>query len=334
MSAASVSAPGLGSGAPRVSVVLPTLNRGALLERAVRSALGQTVRDLEVIVVDDGSTDDTPATLRRMVAADDRLRVVRSRVPGGAAAARNRGITLARGEWVGFLDDDDAWLPQKLERQLAVAASDTDAGLVYCPYLYDDGRGSLTVRNAWDPDRPPGYRKMLFRRLIVAVPTALVRRRLLVEVGLFDPDLPTLEEWDLFVRLAFRTRFAWTPEPLVVVHATEGSLSTRTDLYVTAVRRILGKFEAMEGVGREELAHVHYNAGHHLVARGARAAGLRSLLRAMRIHPWRWQRYPMILAALLGRRTQRWAIAVVLGLEARPWRKSRGASPPAEAASA
>jgi glycosyltransferase involved in cell wall biosynthesis len=303
--------------APRVSVVVPTRNRSHALERALRSAFAQSVRDTEVVVVDDGSTDDTAALLRRLAKAEPRLRYVSSPSSEGAAAARNRGISLARGAWVAFLDDDDEWLPHKLQRQLATAAESPDAGVVYCPYLYRDGDRPLVPRNVWDPETPPGLPRMLFRRLVVAVPTVLVRRDLLVAEGGFDSALPILEEWDLFVRLGLRTPFAWVSEPLVVVNATEGSLSRRSDLYRTAAKYLIAKFERMEGVGREDLAHVHYNVGHYLAASGLRRAAIRSLARALWMHPWRWQRYPMTIAALVGGRIHQRAMAAVLSLEGR-----------------
>jgi glycosyltransferase involved in cell wall biosynthesis len=99
-----------------VSVVVPTRNRSALLELTLRSVLCQRDVDLELIVVDEGSTDDTPTMLAAV--ADSRLRVIRNDTPRGVSAARNRGAASARADWVAFLDDDDLWAPDKLTRQL------------------------------------------------------------------------------------------------------------------------------------------------------------------------------------------------------------------------
>src|SRR5262249_41417720 len=112
--------------APIVSVVIPTRDRAALLPVAIESALAQRVRDVEVIVVDDGSTDDTEAVLARF---RDRVRHVRQ-APEGVAAARNRGWSEGRGRWIAFLDSDDWWQPEALERALGAAEREPSAGVV------------------------------------------------------------------------------------------------------------------------------------------------------------------------------------------------------------
>jgi len=100
---------------PLVSVVVPSHNRARLLRRTLRSILAQHLTDLEVVLVDDGSTDETPQITN---GADPRIVVIRNQEPGGVSAARNRGIAAARGEWIAFCDDDDLWSPDKLSRQL------------------------------------------------------------------------------------------------------------------------------------------------------------------------------------------------------------------------
>jgi glycosyltransferase involved in cell wall biosynthesis len=128
-----MSGPAAGEGAsqrrsPRVSVIIPTHNRPDRLPRAVASVLNQTFRDVEIVIVDDASADDAAEVVARQ---DPRIRYVRHGSPKGACGARNTGIRLARGEFVGFLDDDDEWLPEKLQRQVRVfEASPSDVGVV------------------------------------------------------------------------------------------------------------------------------------------------------------------------------------------------------------
>src|SRR6478672_2666674 len=124
----------------RVSVIMPVYNGAAFVSRAIDSVLRQTVRDLELIVVDDGSTDDT----REVVTAitDSRLRYIHQQ-NRGPSVARNNGIRAASAEWIAFLDSDDYWLPTKLEAQLARAREVPDAGVIYCGAKYLDPSGNF-----------------------------------------------------------------------------------------------------------------------------------------------------------------------------------------------
>jgi glycosyltransferase involved in cell wall biosynthesis len=148
---------------PLVSVVIPCFNYGRFLPEAVDSVLSQGVTDLEVIIVDDGSTDETPEVVARLT--DPRIRAYRFQ-NGGNSAARNHGIELARGEFLAFLDADDRWLPGKLERQLALLEAEPGVGMVFTDFRRFDDHGSsrrpssISFRN-WpgfpsDPRSPAG----------------------------------------------------------------------------------------------------------------------------------------------------------------------------------
>lgn len=124
-----------------VSVVIPTRDRPRLLAEALGSALAQTWRDIEVLVVDDGSRPEARPVVERF--DDRRVTYIRNDAPRGGAAARNRGIRASRGEYVAFLDDDDIWLPTKIEKQMAVfGRAPPEVGVVYCGNFVTDGKGS------------------------------------------------------------------------------------------------------------------------------------------------------------------------------------------------
>ncbi len=125
---------------PKVSVVMPAYNAGKFIEEAIRSVIAQTVTDWELLVIDDGSTDDTCAVAQTLAQADGRIRFLRNKVNMGVAKTRNRGLELCRGRYVALLDSDDVWYPQKLERQLQRMA-DTGAELSYCSYAIVDAKG-------------------------------------------------------------------------------------------------------------------------------------------------------------------------------------------------
>jgi len=268
--------------APAVSVIVPTYNRAALMRRAVASVLGQTFSDLELIVVDDASGDDT-ARLPDIV-RDPRLRYLRQTQRGGASAARNAGIAAARGAFVAFLDSDDVWLPDKLERQVPLlAAAPAGVALVY--------GGLLRL----EPDRAPQY---LFNDLgaigeFDPMPailryndnchsmTWLVRRATLAAAGGFDESLPLWEDWELMIRLAKLGRFMAVNEPVMVCNATPGSLTTRHQERERALATVLaGHGEAMRRHPRtwsRNLRALARFAGDNGNRAGARRAALQSL---------------------------------------------------------
>ncbi len=210
-----------------VSVVIPTYNRAAIVGQAVESALAQTLAPCEVIVVDDGSSDDTEAALQRF---GDRVRFVRQR-NAGPAAARNRGIRQSNGEFVAFLDSDDLWMTQKLERQMGLFASDPSLGVVSCLSRYvsfdgetlaDTGPGQATLR-AGDP---ASIRRLLLGNTVSGGSSAVVRRDCLDALGLFDESLWGVEDWDLWLRAAKRYSIGFVNEPLTIMRSGASNLSS------------------------------------------------------------------------------------------------------------
>lgn len=188
---------------PLVSVVIPTHNRARLARRAVDSALAQTVSDLEVLVVDDASTDDTAAVLAGY--DDPRLRVILRPVVGGGSAARNTGIDASKGRFVAFLDSDDEWLPHKLERQLEVLETSHRSPAVAVS-------GFLALRGTSGRTGVPGVLKgdkhvsrLLSLRGGPVTASVLTVDRELLDAGLrFDPSLPALQDLDFLIQAALR----------------------------------------------------------------------------------------------------------------------------------
>jgi hypothetical protein len=210
-----------------ISVIIPTYNYARFLGEAIDSVLAQTWPALEIIVVDDGSTDDTP---RILAGYGDRIRVIRQENLG-ASAARNIGIAAARGEWVAFLDSDDLWQPRKLECDAARIAADPDLGMVHCGAEQFDNTGKtlfvfLGGREGWvAPDL-----LRLDREVIAAPGSGLtVRKTAAEEVGGYDPRLDASEDWDFCYRLACRYRAGFIPEVLARyrLHGTGRHLDIR-----------------------------------------------------------------------------------------------------------
>jgi len=210
---------------PRVTVVIPTFNRADLVTEAVESVRRQTYRDFEIVVCDDGSTDDTAIRVRALGAPVRYLGLPHTGHPG---APRNRGVEAASGELVAFLDDDDLWEAEKLARQIALIDSEPRLDVVYTDrrLLFPDGSLSAPVASP-TLERPEEVFDLALGGRFPCLDTVLMRADLLRRVGGFDETLVTGEDLDLWLRLGRIVRAARVPEPLVRVRRQAGSLSDR-----------------------------------------------------------------------------------------------------------
>lgn len=195
---------------PIVSVIIPTYNRAALLPQALESALAQTFKATEIIVINDGSVDETATVLDMQYAG--RVRVI-TQSNQGIAAARNAGIRAAGGRYIAFLDSDDRWLPEKLAKQVSYLEAHPAVGLL-ATHLWECEVGSEQTRIVSPPAFPRGFHDLLRGPNFVQTSTVMVRRECLELVGLFDPELPTLEDWELWLRIARRFAIACLPDVL------------------------------------------------------------------------------------------------------------------------
>lgn len=196
---------------PRVSVIIPTYNRKDFLLEAVDSVLAQTYEDFELIVVDDGSTDDTEEVL---TSNDERLIYI-YQVNRGVSAARNRGIELARGEFIAFLDSDDLWLPTKLQVQVAFMDQHHEAEICYTDEVWI--RHGVRVNPKRKHAKYSGWIYPHCLTLCIISPSsALIRRGFFEEVGTFDPHLPVCEDYDFWLRVTSRIPVFFIPQRLIV----------------------------------------------------------------------------------------------------------------------
>lgn len=202
-----------------VSVVVPTRNRRVRLLTALASVKAQTWPDIEIIVVVDGSTDGTFEHLAEMAARDRALRVLRNRSARGAAQARNQGISVASGRWVAFLDDDDWWLPAKLEKQLHLLKHHGGASAVSCSFFV---KRPLRGRRLTRVVAGVSEQQMLERNCFGGTSTCLTSARVLHEIGGFDGMLRSRQDWDLWLRLIRYGPILVCDEPLVIQNAHLG----------------------------------------------------------------------------------------------------------------
>ncbi|MFY9233271.1 MAG: glycosyltransferase [Fimbriimonadaceae bacterium] len=207
---------------PLVSVIIPSYNRAEFLGEAIDSVLAQTYTNIEIIVVDDGSKDDSVEVARSY---GDRIDLI-ERENGGVSAARNSGIAKARGTYISLLDGDDRMLPDCVEARVGILEEDSSLGVCAgsCAIMSEDGiqTGSMDIRNAVPAGDP--FRSAV-RSYWGATSGVVYRRSALIECGGFDPLIRVCEDWDVFVRVAAKHRFRFDPTPRAEYRMVPGSLS-------------------------------------------------------------------------------------------------------------
>lgn len=210
---------------PLVSVVIPAFNAGKFIEQAVDSVLAQTYSNYEIIIVDDGSSDDTVERLRSY---GDKVTVI-SQPNRGVSSARNAGIMRARGEWIAFLDADDYWEPEKLEKQVNFIKQNPDMILVHTGKRLFDEKGTVEYDEAsyHQLRQSADFRSLLVRNCI-NTSSVMVRKDIVVEAGMFDSTIRHFEDQDLWLRLAKKGRFGYIPEDLFHyrIHGTQATSLT------------------------------------------------------------------------------------------------------------
>jgi glycosyltransferase involved in cell wall biosynthesis len=308
---------------PRVSVVIPAYNSGKLLGQTLESVLNQSFRDLEVILVDDGSTDDTT---RVADAFGPPVRVVRQRNQG-PSAARNHGVEVARGPFIAFLDADDLWLPDKLRLQMELFDRRPELGLVYTNYQYTDGSKLLPLHRS--AQKKP-YEGWVFRQLLrdnfVATSTAVLRRECFRQVGGFDPKLRISEDYDLWLRIARKFEMGYAPPPLARYrfHGRNvfGNLEERLDSRRYIFRKLARETPAELLPDPEEVheltARYHFHIG-RLYLRNGEPEKARELFRSLQ---GRRTPVPGLGTWLLGTWIPPWLLRAIRG-----WRGRTGPAP-------
>lgn len=259
---------------PMVSVIVPTYNYARFLPRALDSVLAQTYADLEIIVVDDGSTDGTSDVASPYAG---KIRYLR-KDNGGVSSARNLGIENSRGRLIAFLDADDAWRPEKLARQVAFMEANPGCGMSFTDMSHWVGgvethRSYLRERSFRHVSSGRIYHRLL-EECFVFVPTVMARPECFRVAGLFDTALDNAEDWDMWLRIARNFEVGFLDEPLTMRHAHEAGATTHAGRYhggrILVLERILAAppDEAAAAIARRKLSEAHWHLGYHLFRSG------------------------------------------------------------------
>jgi glycosyltransferase involved in cell wall biosynthesis len=271
-----------------VSVVLPTYNRAASIGRAVTSVLSQTHQHLELIVVDDGSTDETCQVVSSI--RDDRVRLIRHSQNLGPSAARNTGVAAASFPLIAFQDSDDSWRPEKLARQVrALCQAEPGVGVVFSQLALHEGLGKTRVvpKRLTSSDSEVTTRSLLWAN-IISTQTAVVRRPVLDAVGGFDEELRALVDWELWIRISQGFGFLMVGAPLVDVERSPVSITTDKELVTSARAYIIKKHEALflaTRDGKNLLSRQQRRVGTAYIGLGHASLGRRFLRESLRTHP-------------------------------------------------
>lgn len=296
---------------PKITVVIPTYNRAELLLRAVMSVLSQTFQDFELIIVDDGSTDDTDRIVKKMKREDSRILYIKQENQG-ASVARNSGIKEARGKYIAFIDSDDEWLPNKLEKQIEIFNESSVPNLGFVGsnkmvYQLDENKNVISKKDLYKHRFPRNQNEFsledfLSFRTPVSPTNVLILRKALFDVGLFDSKCPPHEDYDLWIRLKKEYGFESTWEILAKYYNWSGGISKTTDsLKKGEVKEyILDKHQDTYSKHLKEKSIILRKIGTDYMLADEKYKAIISFLRSIKCKPLYFRSYINLTVAFMG----------------------------------
>jgi glycosyltransferase involved in cell wall biosynthesis len=285
---------------PTVSIIIPTYNREHVLGRAVQSVLAQTYQDFELIIVDDGSTDNTEKLVKSFTS--EKIRYIQHRENKGVAAARNTGIRSAKGDYIAFQDSDDEWLPEKLEKQMrAFATAPPEVGIVYTGFLMiTTKKREYKPSAAVTPKDGDIFRSLLRGEYLASPQASVVKRECFERVGMFDEHFPPMEDRELFLRFSKHYQFKYINEPLLLYYPQPDSASRNIRAIIRAYKLILETYFEDIKQDKRLLARHYLRLGHFLCSSGELSQGRDYLIRSIKMYPLDIKAIGAFLVSLLG----------------------------------
>ena len=267
----------------KVSIIIPTFNRRDYITIALDSVLAQTYKDYEIIIIDDGSSDDTKEVLKPY---QDKIRYF-YHDNKGIPATRNRGIREAHGDYIALLDSDDYWLPEKLERQMDCFKKNPHYGMVAtrCSSITQDGR----FREKNRPGKSGWILNDLFKANFIRTSSAMIKKECFEKAGFFDESLPMYEEVDLWLRIAKHYPIGFINTPLTVYIDNPQGVSTNSLAGRLLRQKVLEKNYLKECIPldlyRKRVASNYYSIGKHYLHQGAKSEGKKYFKQSINLHP-------------------------------------------------
>jgi glycosyltransferase involved in cell wall biosynthesis len=288
-----------------VSVIMPAYNAAVYLPYAIDSVIAQTCADWEIVIVDDGSTDHTRAVVDSYrPKLEDKLRYIHQ--PNrGLPAARNTGISVARGEFIALLDADDVWLPHRLERGVRVMDADPGIGLAHARVVRINAQGSITGQLKVQPKHMTGRiaTYIYTRRAHIVCPTVLFRKSCLETAGWFDETMQATEDRDLWFRIALRYKVAYIDEVLAYYRLSPTSMTANLDRLLKGQLYFVAKHHKSGAATRTQrlqaLGNIYRELGDSLFRGGALTKAIHSYLRAVGYNPLSVPNVYMLFRAIM-----------------------------------
>jgi len=291
--------------APTVSVVIAAYNCAGYLPDAVESVRSQTYEDYEVIIVDDGSTDETWRAIEELAASWPRIRPLRAE-HAGTPANKNRGMFAARGEWIALLDADDIWLPEKLQRCMDFLAEHPDLSIVYTPMAVARLDTGEVIKGHSKKCHAGRLTEKIFHSIFVHDPAVVFHRRVLDECGGMDEEMLVGSGHEFWLRVSLKFEFGLIDEPLARRRWSQSSLTRSNRSRGRRLKaRMLERFYLEHGdilarrKARARLSRVHCAAGRMLLAEADPSEAREFLAKAIRYNPANLKAYPFYVAACL-----------------------------------
>ncbi|MGQ9611024.1 MAG: glycosyltransferase family 2 protein [bacterium] len=268
-----------------ISVIIPTYNYGEFVSYAIKSVLCQTYQDFELIIVDDGSTDNTKEIVQEFVNSDKRIRYLYQK-NRGLSSARNTGIKASRGMFIAFLDADDIWFPEKLEYQMEIMKNIHSIGLVGCGYInfnYNDGNTQIII-----PDQELDLaRELTVKNAIYGSASGvLVKKECFERVGLFDEKLKAAEDWDMWLRIIKHYDIRFVDKPMVKIRIHNRNMSKNVERMRNAQIQVLRK--NIKGFMNKikTFSYIHLDASREYCYMGNKEKALINIIKAICIYPF------------------------------------------------
>lgn len=291
----------------KTSVIIPTYNRAKYLPEAIDSVLNQTCQDFEIIVVDDGSTDETAEVVKSYIKSTIEIKYIQQENQG-PGAARNSGIREAKGKYIAFIDSDEVWKPEKLEKQIKFLEKNPDYEMVYTD-VYEFNNGAITKKSVLVTNDRGKMSGMIIGRLIIgcfiSLSTVTLRREVIDAVGVFNTDLMIAEDWDLWLRVASKYKIWFIDEVLVGHRIHPHNLTSNIQLELECRHRVVDNVFAHGAISKQylsimKLAHsrIFLFGGQEYLCKKEHRRARRELVNSIFCNPAVFRAYPLLLRSL------------------------------------
>lgn len=291
---------------PKVSVIIPVYNAERFIKETVESILAQTYQDFEIVVINDGSTDKSAEIIRSF---DDKRIIYSYQKNQGLSIARNEAILKSNGEYIALLDQDDLWLPEKIEKQISLLDSSPEIGLVCSDCYVIDSQGKIMDKVFNQCKHSKGMvLPQLFLDNFISCPTAVIRKLALNKVGLFDPDFSIAADYDLWLRIAQFFDIEYTDIPLAKYRIHANNMSCNITLgykeKIEVIEKCLKRCPAIKDVLKTKvarrLAKSHYSLGRTYQLQRQFSQSRKELLKSIQLYPFNIKAYICWVLSVLG----------------------------------